>query len=65
MSRVWEFSCCVFTLRYTVIVSTSAKFCICTVVGLNVALVEEKMRTRVKSNKCPIYAHDGASAMGI
>jgi hypothetical protein len=45
MFRVWEFSCFVFLLGYTVIVSTIAKFGICTVVGLNGTLVEDEMPT--------------------
>jgi len=55
---------------YTVIrfVSISAKFGICTVVGVNETLVEVNLctfnleSTHFIFNKCPIYTHDGASA---
>jgi hypothetical protein len=55
---------------YTVIcfVWVSAKFGTCTVVSVNVTLVEDKMRgfkgecAHFSFNKCPIYTHDSASA---
>ncbi len=46
----------------------SAKFGNCTVVSVNGTLVEDKMRrfkgefAHFSFSKCPIYAHDGASA---
>ncbi len=45
----------------------SAKFGTCTVVSVNGALVEDKMRrfkgecAHFSVKKCPIYTHDGAS----
>jgi hypothetical protein len=49
-------------------VRVSAKFGTCTVVSVNVTLVEDKMHrfqseyAHFRFNKCPIYTHDGASA---
>ncbi len=56
--------------KYTVIrtVRDNAKFGTCTVVSVNGTLVEAKMSTFTLEsthfifNKCPVYAHDGASA---
>ncbi len=57
--------CCRTVIRF---VSTSEKFGICTIVGLNGTLLEDQMRrfkgecAQFSFNKCPIYTHDGARA---